>query len=479
MLEDRFMDFIEVKGKTVNEALTNAAVELKTTSDKLECEVVSTGSAGFLGFIGSKPAIIRVRKKEDTDESWKFDSSEMIGKTFDNLRKENEKADREFSTDKQNRSARTDRKSAKPAPRRNENAARSARRNDAAMKNTGAAANNNGKTDEAKQARKAHDKQAAAPEKMPQQNAAAEKPVSAKPAPALMKAKQAEHAPAQPAEEKEEKQAKPVNPNIVPETEEFLRKLFDAMNMQDASFTIDFDEQERCMNIDVKGENMGLLIGKRGQTLDALQYIINLVVNKKSEAYIRIKLDTENYRERRRATLENLARNIAYKVKRTRKSVVLEPMNPYERRIIHSALQNDRFVETHSEGDEPYRKVVVTLKKEYRGKRTGGGRGGYNRYNGRRQDRRNAGRGAERNADRDNLRNEETAAENAAQQAAENAAEMAANTEASAANTAASAVNTASSAANTAASSVNTAAQAKPAAAEPAVSVTSDGNNAE
>ena len=114
---------------------------------------------------------------------------------------------------------------------------------------------------------------------------------------------------------------------------------------------------------------MGILIGKRGQTLDSLQYIISLVVNKESDAYIRVKVDTENYRERRKETLETLAKNIAYKVKRTRRSVALEPMNPYERRIIHSALQNDKYVDTHSEGEEPYRKVVVTLKRNNRDRR--------------------------------------------------------------------------------------------------------------
>jgi len=118
------------------------------------------------------------------------------------------------------------------------------------------------------------------------------------------------------------------------------------------------------MNIDVSGPNMGILIGKRGQTLDSLQYLISLYVNKKSESYIRVKLDTENYRSRRKDTLENLAKNIAFKVKRTRRPFTLEPMNPYERRIIHSALQNDRYVATRSEGDEPYRKVVVYLKKQ-------------------------------------------------------------------------------------------------------------------
>ena len=116
------------------------------------------------------------------------------------------------------------------------------------------------------------------------------------------------------------------------------------------------------LDIELAGEEMGVLIGKRGQTLDSLQYLVSLVVNKYSDEYIRVKIDTENYRERRKETLENLAKNIAYKVKRTRKTVSLEPMNPYERRVIHSALQNDRYVTTHSEGEEPYRRVVVTLK---------------------------------------------------------------------------------------------------------------------
>ena len=114
---------------------------------------------------------------------------------------------------------------------------------------------------------------------------------------------------------------------------------------------------------------MGLLIGKRGQTLDSLQYLVSLVVNKESEDYLRVKLDTENYRERRKETLETLAKNIAYKVKRTRRPVSLEPMNPYERRIIHSALQNDKYVFTKSEGEEPFRHVVIALKKEERRER--------------------------------------------------------------------------------------------------------------
>ena len=142
----------------------------------------------------------------------------------------------------------------------------------------------------------------------------------------------------------------------------FLSDVFGAMNME-VEIIINVYESDRMMDIELKGDNMGLLIGKRGQTLDSLQQLTNLAVNKKSDSYYRVKLDTENYRKRRKDTLENLAKNIAYKVKRTKRPVSLEPMNPFERRVIHSALQNDRYVTTHSEGEEPYRHVVVALKK--------------------------------------------------------------------------------------------------------------------
>lgn len=144
--------------------------------------------------------------------------------------------------------------------------------------------------------------------------------------------------------------------------ETFLNDVFKAMNLE-VTVAVRYDAAEKSMDIDLNGDEMGILIGKRGQTLDSLQYLVSLVVNKGSENYIRVKVDTENYRERRRETLENLAKNIAYKVKRTKRPVSLEPMNPYERRIIHSALQNDKYVTTHSEGDEPFRRVVVTLKR--------------------------------------------------------------------------------------------------------------------
>ena len=143
---------------------------------------------------------------------------------------------------------------------------------------------------------------------------------------------------------------------------DFLNSVFKAMNMQ-VEILVQIDENEHTIDIELKGDDMGILIGKRGQTLDSLQYLTSLAVNKNSEQYYKIKVDTENYRKRRKDTLENLAKNIAYKVKRTKRSVSLEPMNPFERRIIHSALQNDRYVTTHSEGEEPFRHVVVTLKK--------------------------------------------------------------------------------------------------------------------
>lgn len=144
---------------------------------------------------------------------------------------------------------------------------------------------------------------------------------------------------------------------------DFLDNMFKAMDM-DVNIDIKINEEEGCVNVELGGDEMGLLIGKRGQTLDSIQYLVSLVVNKENEKYMRVKVDTEDYRKRRKETLENLAKNIAYKVKRTKRPVSLEPMNPFERRVIHSALQNDKFVTTHSEGEEPYRHVVVTLKRD-------------------------------------------------------------------------------------------------------------------
>ncbi len=150
--------------------------------------------------------------------------------------------------------------------------------------------------------------------------------------------------------------------SVEDKAKDFLKDVLASMNIP-ATVEATYSEEEKTLEVVLNGEDMGVLIGKRGQTLDSLQYLVSLVVNKGTSEYIRVKVDTENYRERRKLTLENLAKNIAFKVKRTKRSVSLEPMNPYERRIIHSALQNDKYVTTHSEGEEPFRKVVVSLKK--------------------------------------------------------------------------------------------------------------------
>ena len=150
---------------------------------------------------------------------------------------------------------------------------------------------------------------------------------------------------------------------VVDHIKNFLSQVFAAMGLEVEILINASAEEENVYDVELKGAEMGVLIGKRGQTLDSLQYLTNLAINKHSDTYTRVKLDTEDYRKRRKDTLENLAKNIAYKVKRTKKPVSLEPMNPFERRVIHSALQNDRYVSTHSEGDEPYRHVVITLKR--------------------------------------------------------------------------------------------------------------------
>lgn len=153
-----------------------------------------------------------------------------------------------------------------------------------------------------------------------------------------------------------------VKSSVMDKAKIFLNDVFAAMKMT-VVINAEYKEDEKELTIDLSGDDMGVLIGKRGQTLDSLQYLVSLILNKDSTDYIRVKVDTENYRKRRQDTLENLAKNIAFKVKRTKRTVSLEPMNPYERRIIHSALQNDKFVTTHSEGEEPFRHVVVTMKR--------------------------------------------------------------------------------------------------------------------
>ena len=296
------MEYIEVTGKSVEEAITNACTKLGIPSDKLDYEVIDKGNSGFLGIFNSKPAKIKAREKQEEPVVEQVKAQEpkksieapvhtekKFEKKADNFKKAEPK--KEFKAEPKKEF----KKEYKPA--------------------------DNHKNAEVKEAPKAEEQPKAEPFT---------------------------------AEQKEV---------IKKDIKEFLNNMFGAMNME-VKADITFDDEENSVNVDLSGDNMGVLIGKRGQTLDSIQYLTSLVINKNSEKYVRVKLDTENYRKRRKETLESLAKNIAYKVKRSRRPVSLEPMNPYERRIIHSALQSDRFVSTRSEGEEPFRHVVVYLERE-------------------------------------------------------------------------------------------------------------------
>lgn len=279
---------IRVSAKTVDDAITEAMIQLGATSDKIEYEVIEKGSPGFLG-IGMKQAVIEARRKPEPEPE-----PEIFSAAEEKPVKEEIKAE-------------------EPAFRKKE------------------------KTE------KRQKKESAKPSKKPEKTEKEEKPAKTE------------------EPKKEETVLAEVQEGTIAAVEEFLRNTLAAMEMEvEITSKIDADG---ALSIDMKGEHMGILIGKRGQTLDALQYLANRVANKHQDGYVRVKLDTENYRARREETLKHLAKNIAHKVKRTRRPVALEPMNPYERRIIHSALQSDPYVTTHSEGEEPYRKVVVTLKR--------------------------------------------------------------------------------------------------------------------
>ena len=271
---------IRVSAKTVDDAITEALIQLGVTSDRLEYEVIEKGSSGFLG-IGMKQAVIEARRKPEPKEE----------KVEEPVVEEPVKAE----------------------PKKVE-----------AVQPQKAAAE-----------KKADEPQKAAFEK------AVEKEVKE--------------------EVKKETKLVEVQPQTIEAVEDFLKNTMKAMDME-VELKTEID-QDGALCVDMSGEHMGILIGKRGQTLDSLQYLANRVANKHQEGYVRVKLDTENYRARREETLRHLAKNIAHKVKRNRRPVALEPMNPYERRIIHSALQSDPYVMTHSEGEEPFRKVVITLKK--------------------------------------------------------------------------------------------------------------------
>ena len=307
-------DYIQFSAKTKSEAITKACIELGVSSDQLEIQVISEGSNGFFG-IGSKPAVIKVRKIEPVSEE------EEMKEIVETVKLDSFKEEAPVQEEK--------------------------------------------KTEAKKPVKK----------EIKEPKAVSEKPRQPKP---VKERAAKEKQPREFREPKEkqvrEKTTKPVKPvEILTDPEEikevenrakvFLRDVFASMNLGEVEITSEYNTTDGSLEVDFEGEDMGILIGKRGQTLDSLQYLTSLVVNKGKSNYIRVKLDTEDYRKRRKETLENLARGIAYKVRKTRKPVILEPMNPYERRIIHSALQGNKFVETVSEGEEPYRHVVVKLKR--------------------------------------------------------------------------------------------------------------------
>lgn len=283
---------IRVSAKTLDDAITEALIQLGVTSDRLEYNVIEKGSAGFLG-IGMKQAVIEAWKKEDKEEE------EFLKAVEETIR---ENPVKEYFV--------------------KEDDVKEHQAEEAAKK------------EEAVREEKTEKEEASA-------NAKEEK--------------------SEPVSVKEKELLAKVEDETIRYVEQFVKDTLKAMDM-DVEITSSIDK-DGALYVDMKGENMGILIGKRGQTLDSLQYLANRVTNKHQSGYVRVKLDTENYRARREETLKHLAKNIAHKVKRNRRPVILEPMNPYERRIIHSTLQSDPYVTTHSEGEEPYRKVVVTLKR--------------------------------------------------------------------------------------------------------------------
>ena len=291
------MSYREFTGKSVDEALTSATIELGLTSDQLSYEVIEKGSTGFLG-LGSKDAVIRVSIKEET----------KIPEEVEPVASEPKDEAQEMKAMPEEVSAGVSADVPEEASGSEESA-----------------------------------------ENIVEESAAQQSVESVEKA--------------VPSENKRTfEDEKPVDRDeVISRAKEFLSSVFAAMNL-DVELAIDFEEENRMLSIEMSGPEMGIIIGKRGQTLDSLQYLTNLAVNRKLDSYVRVKMDTEDYRRRRKATLENLAHHVSYKVKRTKRPVSLEPMNPYERRVIHFALQHDSYVKTESEGEEPYRHVVVSLK---------------------------------------------------------------------------------------------------------------------
>lgn len=343
------MDMITVSAKTLDEAITKALIELQTTSEHLHYEVIEKGSSGLFGIFGAKPCVIRAKVMTEEEEK----AAKKAAADKEKAKKEAERAAAKAAEDKAKAEAKAAAEKAKAAE---------------------------------KAAAKATEKPVVKPVEKPVEKSDEKVPQKAAERPARKNNTEKKPEKKEVRAEKPEKEVKERIPVKVDEAliqakaKEFLTQVFGAMDMT-VEIDTRFDAAEGELQVMMSGADMGILIGKRGQTLDSLQYLVSLVVNKETEGYLRVKLDTENYRERRKETLETLAKNISYKVKRTKRPVSLEPMNPYERRIIHSALQNDKYVVTRSEGEDPYRHVVISLKRE------GYGNGKRDRYQQRPKDR--------------------------------------------------------------------------------------------
>ena len=382
-------EYIEITEKTVDDAITTACQKLSVTSNRLDYLVVQREKSGFLG-IGAKPAIIKARIKGASDMTQEI-LSDVISNAEKKVRADNavkkQKAEEKKETaadtepaEKTGIPAKAELKAEKKASGSGKKEAAKAEKKDSKEKDK--------ELKEGKKNGRKKGKKAPASKKAPAPTPAAEAEVNE-----VSEAPEAEEKTA-PAPKK-----KAAVPQLTDEkiaeikkaAHDFLEGVFKTMEM-DVEISEDYQKDTGILTVNMEGEDMGVLIGKRGQTLDSLQYLVSLVVNKGIDGYIHVKADTENYRERRKKTLENLAKNVAFKVKRTRQSVALEPMNPYERRIIHSALQGEKFITTYSEGEEPFRKVIVALKKDENGEdllgeelpaKGGRGRGGRGGRNGR------------------------------------------------------------------------------------------------
>ena len=391
-------EYIEITEKTVDDAITTACQRLSVTSNRLDYIVVQREKSGFLG-IGAKPAIIKARVKDAADATQAI-LDDVIGKAEKKIQKElNGKSPEKKEIKDSAPAAKEETKASKKAEKEVKSEKKDAEKTEKKELKE--------KDKEGKKNNKKNKKKSSAPKK-----AEAEAPAAAASAASVEEK-------AAPAPKK-----KAVIPQLTDEkiveikkaAHDFLVGVFKTMDMN-VEISEEYQKETGILTVNMEGDDMGVLIGKRGQTLDSLQYLVSLVVNKDVDGYIHVKADTENYRERRKKTLENLAKNIAFKVKRTRQPVALEPMNPYERRIIHSALQDEKFITTYSEGEEPYRKVVVALKKDENGEdllkeerfekggrgRNGRGRNGRGRkgrdYRGSKDNRRGSDRSAENNSE--------------------------------------------------------------------------------